>query len=592
MIATIINNLRNNIGIFLGRTIVIAYVLEAVEYHYPFKNVLLVILGMILYSCLSMIYGGSYFHKTSEEGLPKVKEKIELMLYDKAKDLDLAYYDNTEYYNEFILAVSQVEKQISRTIELLQMILTCICVIFTNGAYFFVKDKASIVFMFVAFCTSMFANKMYNKINFDLILSKNQKERERDYINRVFYLNDYAKEIRLNKNVAVQMLDKFQDINDKLYEINKKYTKKKFFWGFTKEFLCNNFVSDILYLVYLVYKAVVRNLFGCSQIVVLYNSSGRLKRAMRTCSQIIPYAGETSLYINKIRDFLEIEPSIRGKSNIVLEKKPMKIELKNVTFSYADANNKIQFSKNGNSIKNNNVINGINMTIQPGEKIALVGYNGAGKSTLIKLLLRLYDTTTGVILIDGKNIKEYDVKEYRKNMAVVFQDYALFAATVRENIILDQSKEADEESDSIIYKAIQKCGFHDKFTKLQNGLETELTTEFYKDGINLSGGESQKLVIARAFYKNAGLIILDEPSSALDPIAEYQFNQAILSASHNKTIIFISHRLSTTRFADRIYMLEYGTIIESGTHEELLTLNCKYAEMWNAQAARYCESIG
>ncbi|MTK10037.1 MAG: ABC transporter ATP-binding protein [Hungatella sp.] len=577
MIATIINNLRNNIGIFLGRTIVIAYVLEAVEYHYPFKNVLFVILGMVLYSCLSMIYGAYYFHKKSEEGLPKVKEKIELMLYNKAKDLDLAYYDNTEYYNEFILAVSQVEKQISHTIELLQMILTCICVIFTNGAYFFVKDKASIIFMFVAFCTSMFANKMYNKINFEFMLNKNQKERERDYINRVFYLNDYAKEIRLNKNVTVQMLDKFQDINDEIYEINKKYGKKKFFLGFMKDFLCNNLVSDILYLVYLVYKAVIINLFSCSQVVVLYNSSGRLKRAMRTCSQIIPYAGETSLYINKIRDFLEIEPSIKGKSNIVLEKKPTKIELKNITFSYVGAKN--------------NVINGINMTIQPGEKIALVGYNGAGKSTLIKLLLRLYDATTGVILIDGKDIREYGVREYRKNIAVVFQDYALFAATVRENIILDQNKEDVDTSDAI-YEAIQQSGLHDKFIKLQNGLDTEITKEFYKDGINLSGGESQKLAIARAFYKNAGLIILDEPSSALDPIAEYQLNKAILSASHNKTVIFISHRLSTTRFADRIYMLEYGTIIESGTHEELLTLKGKYAKMWSVQAGRYCESLG
>ena len=291
---------------------------------------------------------------------------------------------------------------------------------------------------------------------------------------------------------------------------------------------------------------------------------------MRVFSESYPFACETSLYINKIRKFMGYEPTIVSKKGLEPNNDAKEIELKKVSFAYNKSRQ--------DQIKN------LDLKINPGEKIALVGYNGAGKTTLVKLMMRLYDVKEGVIKADGCDIRDYDVKKYRDTIGTVFQDFQIFAGTVKENVILDVSKNADEDK---VLQALDDSGLMERIKRFKNGIETDLTTEFSKSGVNLSGGESQKLAISRVFYKDAGLMILDEPSSALDPIAEYQLNHAMLTATKDKTVIFISHRLSTTRIADRIIMLENGSIVEQGSHDELLRMNGKYAKMWKVQAGAY-----
>jgi ATP-binding cassette subfamily B protein len=222
------------------------------------------------------------------------------------------------------------------------------------------------------------------------------------------------------------------------------------------------------------------------------------------------------------------------------------------------------------------------MTIKPYEKIALVGYNGAGKTTLTNLLLRLYDVSDGEILIDGENIKGATISSHRNRFAAVFQDFQTFACTVGENVALDINPDKE--------KVLEALG-HSGFSKeLPDGIDTELLREFADSGIMLSGGESQKVAVARAFYKNCPYVILDEPSANLDPIAEYNLNKAMMEAAENKTVIFISHRLSTTVNADRIYVMENGEIIDCGTHEELMAKNGTYAYMFNLQAEKYAQT--
>ena len=221
----------------------------------------------------------------------------------------------------------------------------------------------------------------------------------------------------------------------------------------------------------------------------------------------------------------------------------------------------------------------INLTIKPHEKIALVGYNGAGKTTLTNLILRLYDPTEGRIIIDGEDIKECTVDSHRDRFAAVFQDFQLFSCNVGENVALDKSYDKERVKDALGHSGFGK--------KLKNGTETELLREFDDEGVMLSGGESQKVAIARAFYKNCPYVILDEPSANLDPVAEYNLNRAMSEASDNKTVIFISHRLSTTVHADRIYVMENGRIIENGSHSELMKLGGTYAYMFNLQAEKY-----
>lgn len=570
IIFTALDAIRNQVSIFFEHTVGIGYVLEAAEFHYPFKRVAAVIL--ILAACITLgmvftVIAGDYI---GEKEKPKVREKIKMLLYEKAKELDLDCYDNPEFYNEQVLAISEVDKQIDRGIQFIQNTLSGITVFISTGIYFLMKDKVSVIFVAISFVLSFVFNQIYNKLSYLVRIETNPFSRKRDYVKRIFYLNDYAKEIRLNPDVSDILFEKFEEANDEVYKIEKKYANRKFILGFLRRYVSNAMFSDVLYISYLVFQAAVRGVLSFSTVAILYNSFGRLKQGMRIFTDVYPFASETSLYVRKIRKFLDYKPEIVSEKGIIPKESAKEITLDNVSFAYND--------------RQDMLLKELDLHIHPGEKIALVGYNGAGKTTLVKLLMRLYDVKSGKILADGIDIREYDVKEYRNTIGTVFQDFQIFAGNVKENVILDVADNCDEER---IKEALTDSGLMSRVDRLSSGLNTELTTEFSKEGVNLSGGESQKLAIARVFYKNAGLMILDEPSSALDPIAEYQINHAMLKATNDKTVIFISHRLSTTRLADRIIMLENGRIVEQGTHAELLKQNGKYAQMWKVQAGAY-----
>ena len=561
---------RNQISIFFEHTVGIGYVLEAAEFGYPFAKVakfILILAGAITLGMVFTVIAGDY---VAEKERPKVREKIRMMLYEKAKGVDLMCYDDPDFYNDQVLAISEVDKQIDRVMEFVKNVLSGLAAFISTGVFFLMKDKISIIFVAFSFVLSLIFEQIYNKQNYMVKIESVPFSRKRDYTKRIYYLSDYAKEIRLNPDVSDVLFKQFEEANDDVYRIEKKYAFKKWILGFIKGYICNSFFSDVVFIAYLAYQSAVLHNLSFSTVAILYGSFGRLKRSMRVFSESYPYACETSLYINKIRKFLGYEPKIVSEDNIMPDKEAKEIELKDVSFAYGSQTDML--------------LKDLNLHIKPGEKVALVGYNGAGKTTLVKLLMRLYDVRSGEILADGTDIRKYDVEHYRDTIGTVFQDFNIFAGTVKENVILDVADAADE---SAVRQALSDSGLIGRIDRFKNGLDTDLTTEFSKEGVNLSGGESQKLAIARVFYKDAGLMILDEPSSALDPIAEYQLNHAMLAATGDKTVIFISHRLSTTRKADRIIMLENGRIAEQGTHEELLNMNGKYAQMWKAQAGAY-----
>lgn len=562
--------IRGQLSIFFEHVVGIGYVLEAAEFNYPFKKVAAFILLLAAGITLGMVFTVWVGDYITVKERPKVREKIKMMLYEKAKEMDLACYDNPEFYNEQVLAISEVDKQIDRATQFIQNTLSGITVFISTGIYFFMRDKVSIIFAIASFVLAFVFNQMYNKLNFLVRVEGNPFTRKRDYIKRIFYLNDYAKEIRLNPDVSNILFRNFEEANDEVYQIEKKYTKRKFLLGFLRRYVSNAMFSDVLYISYLVFQAAVRGTLSFSTVAILYNSFGSLKNGMRIFTDVYPFASETSLYVSKIRKFLAYEPEIVSQEGLIPSEEAKEMELRNVSFAYGSGKDML--------------LKDLNIHIKPGEKIALVGYNGAGKTTLVKLLMRLYDVNCGEILADGTDIRKYDVAKYRDTIGTVFQDFQIFAGNIKENVMLDVDDACDEGR---ITQALTDSGLMKRISRMPKGLDTELTTEFSEEGINLSGGESQKLAIARVFYNHAGLMILDEPSSALDPIAEYQLNHAMLSATENKTVIFISHRLSTTRIADRIIMLEDGRIVEQGSHEELLKQNGKYAQMWKVQAGAY-----
>ncbi|MDE7250558.1 MAG: ABC transporter ATP-binding protein/permease, partial [Lachnospiraceae bacterium] len=312
-------------------------------------------------------------------------------------------------------------------------------------------------------------------------------------------MQDYAKELRLNPKVAEAIYQEFEQCNEEIYKVEKSYTGKRFWVSFLRRYVSNDFMSDVVYISYLVFRAAVMGGVSYSSVAILYNSFGRLKRGMSIFTDVYPYACETSLYVQRIRDFLAMEPELVSEKKLPVPGGAREIEIQNVCFGYGKAGE-----------EKAQILNDISFAIRPGEKIAIVGYNGAGKTTLMKLIMRLYDPVSGQIIADGRDIRDYDLQDYRKSIGTVFQDFKIFAGSVKENVLMDTV--ALGTSEEPIKQALVHSGLGEHLAALPNGMDTMMTTEFDKEGVNLSGGESQKLAISRVFYKDAGLIILDEPS--------------------------------------------------------------------------------
>ena len=402
-----------------------------------------------------------------------------------------------------------------------------------------------------------------------------------------YHLSDYAKEIRI-RHADELLMKEYDENTQKIIETDKKYGKKYFFlyglaWNTVGDL---TFFSIILYMIYLLSTSQMQAGGFAATVGVIWNVRWILTDLIERLTKYPRH----SLYIEKYLEFMRFEPRIRDGSRDVPDFESL--ELRNVSFSYEFSDHpKYKFHDEDHISKSaesdgKDVLKKVNMTIHKGDKIAIVGYNGAGKTTLIKLIMRLYDASEGEILYNGVDIREYDPEIYREKIGTVFQDYKIFATSIAENVMNGNYSEGDENT---VIEALHAADFDEKLAKLDDGISTHLTREFNDAGTNLSGGESQKVAIARVFARKYPIVIMDEPSSALDPVAEYKLNQSILHETKEKTVIFISHRLSTTRIADKIYMFDKGCLIEEGSHEELLERDGKYAEMFRVQSKNYKE---
>ena len=560
--------------IFLEHVLGIRYVLRCAEFHEPFTKALFYIGLILILNIIQIIPDGFFIYGWQYKYKPRLYRALKEQMFKKASEIDLYCYDDPAYYNDFVLSVSESEAAIDRFLELLNMAVQALTVLFTTGIFYLMTDPAGIIFVFASFILRFVVSKKLNKVNYENRVAVNPHMRKRDYVSRVFYLKDYAKELRLHPNAGTQLEEEFAEANDNIISEHKKVAGKRVWFQFLKDYGVGDFLIDGLYITYLVYKAAVLHTINYSDAVILFNRTGSLRGSMTRFADLGPKAHENSMFIDKIRSFLAYEPRLKNDVGDEVPQGNGELSLDHVSFKYSE--------------EGRTVLDDISLTVKPGEHIAIVGYNGAGKTTLIKLLMRLYDPSSGTISFHGKNVSTLCPREYHKRIGVVFQDFQMFGANLAENVVMDNmTQEEEKERAPQITDALDAAGFGEKLRKLPDGLFTQVTTEFDKKGVDFSGGESQKVAISRAFYKNADILIMDEPSSALDPIAEYELNKAMETAAKGKTVFYISHRLSTTRDADRIIMLERGRIIEEGTHAQLLKRNGKYAEMWNAQAGKY-----
>lgn len=541
------------------------FVIDEMQNGADSRKVVLGIALMVGVLLIGEITTSLFFELFAHREREKLDLGVQSLFYKKAASLDLKKYDDPGYYSDFILAIESSSDNLRYIIGMVKAYLGEIISFITLGTVMLTIDPVCILIVLAYVVLFIPMGRRTGNLQMERREKITEKHRISDYFARVFYLPDYAGEIRTS-GIYPLLRKRFLNSADEVVSTQKKYAKKLDWMFFIQDFSMQGIGFMLCLGLYIGYQTIVTGKMSAGDFVATFNSALLIGGSILflTVYSVRGFT-ERSKMIEKCRQFLGEAETITDGEHIAECGTPEVITVENITFSY-----------DGNE---NDSLNGISLEIKPYEKVALVGYNGAGKTTLTNLLLRLYDVKSGSIKIGGRDIREETVASHRNRFAAVFQDFQIFSASVGENVAL--STEYDEER---VWKALESAGF-DK--ELPDGLKTILLREFDDNGIMLSGGEQQKIAIARAFYKNCPYVILDEPSANLDPVSEYELNHAMMTGADNKTVIFISHRLSTTRNADRIFMMEKGKIIESGSHEELIALNGKYAEMFNLQAEKY-----
>ena len=501
--------------------------------------------------------------------------KINADLFAKARTLDLACYDDPDFYNEFVWAMNESASRSSEVVTDLNRLISALLGSAATIAMLFTIDKWLALTIMGFTAARWFIQRRQFKLYHKRREAMNPLERRRDYYSRVFYMAEYAKEMRMTY-IGDSALEDYAENSDNIKKTCKKFGCKLFPINASSMLLY--LLCDAAVMLLMTYELMVTKNIQLGGFAAAVNATWQLSWRIRNLTNILIKFPEHSLYTEKIRKFNSTEPSVASGEKDVPGFE--ELDLAGVSFAY------LPVEKKPDAEEKPEVLHDVDVTIRRGEKIAFVGYNGAGKTTLIKLIMRLYDPTSGVIRYNGRDIREYKLDDYRERIGALFQDYKIFAATLADNVLGDVYDESKRER---VLRALHYADFDDKLAELEDGLDANLTREYDDHGVNLSGGEQQKVAISRVFAKDHDILIMDEPSSALDPDAEYRLNRSILDFARNKTVIFISHRLSTTRMADRIYMFEDGRVVESGTHDELMELGGKYAYMFNLQAEKYLQ---
>lgn len=496
----------------------------------------------------------------------KCESYINALIFKKAQEVELGCYENPEFFDNYNKATWVVDKSgFKRIIEGSAWTLGSVCSLILLVSYLISIDPILLLFLICPVLVMGF-RVVKNRLELEKEEAMTPFEREKDYVRRTILLKDFAKEIKTT-NIFVVLEKRFRSAIDKNIRVIKQYG-----WKIAVIECISDYFAEIIPVtggfLYGCYRLIVVGDIPISEFSVLVSAITTCRNKLNQLAYYFAMQQKHCLWVQNLRDFLSYEPKIQSGEKIPDEFESL--EFKNVSFRYTESSDYI--------LKN------ISFKLEKGQTMAVVGQNGAGKTTLSKLIMRFYDVTEGEILYNGINIKEYDVLKYREKFASVFQDYRVFAMTVAENVL---TEEVTEESKEMVVKALKLAGAYDKIGSLPLKEDSLLTKEFDKDGILLSGGETQKVTIARLFARDFDVAVLDEPSSALDPVAESKMYDALLEGTKGKTVIYISHRLSSATRSDIILVFNKGTLEEIGSHEELMKKDGYYCEMFTLQAAGY-----
>lgn len=571
----VFNGVMPVVGSLIGAEILnrLSEVFAGAELAFSAISVLLVL--QFLYTFFNSAVTSLYSTMLSTSG-ELVTNHVKRMIMGKAKEVDSVSFDSPDFYarmenanREAGMRPLMIMRSTFSVLSTLISIVSYVAVLFAVNAW------APFVIVLVSI-PSTIVNFVYRRKNVEYMYRRSKNRREMDYYATTLIDKDLVKEIRMF-NLADTFIDKYQASFDEYYKGLKKLQVSECLYS-----LLTSVLTSVVYC--LLYILIARGVYDGLYTVGNFSLyTGAIHAIGSGVAQLISGTAsiyEGTLFIENLQSFMEEKPSIvpiLPEPRHVIRHEDHVIEFRHVSFRYPGSNK--------------NALNDLNLTIRSGETVVIVGYNGAGKTTLVKLLTRLYDPTEGVILLDGHDIREYDVNELYDMFGIIFQDYGKYAVTAEENISFGDLgvKKAlgPEKSLEAVKAAAHESGADVYIEKLAKGYDTPLMRYFEAEGAELSGGQWQKLAIARAFYADCDILILDEPTASLDPIAEAEIFNQFRTLRAGKTSIYISHRLSSATTADNVFVMENGRIMEEGTHEQLMEKNGLYHEFFVTQAAPY-----
>lgn len=548
-----------NIPIYLVRNVVSLYE-EGGEVKTMIAYV--VIAGIILLVAYLFSIFVEYYNDYVERNF---KADLAIMLYSKLDKIDYDFHESPEFLNDYTRALELGTDRIYLTargaidtIRVLIQSLSIFIVIFS-------MHYLAVIYAILIGIIYMVLRFRIGKLRFHAVTVQRPFYRQRNYVNRTFFIKDAMADLKTTEIDQI-LLANNEKANNGIIEVIDKVTLKVSALTYIGEVL----ISSIYPITLGILAYVTIDNINFADFSALTIAATTLSTLVAQFVWIFADLQNNALECKIPFEVLNMSSKIEGVTYEDVDGDFQSLEIKNLYFSYDGKNDTLK---------------DINMKINKGERIAIVGGNGAGKTTLVKLLLRLYDASSGAIYINGDDYRNITASSLREQVGAVFQNVEVYAASIAENIIF--KKPETEEETKLVIDALKFSGLYDYVNSLEDGIDTEITREFRRQGAIFSGGQMQRLAISRGYAQNYNLFILDEPSSALDPLAEAGVYNNMLKLGKDRTIVFISHRLTTTVNADCIYLFEDGKIIESGTHEELLKLNRIYKQMFTSQASKY-----
>lgn len=564
VIGYFLNEILLELPQYVANVLFLKYLIQALTEQKSIYYLLFIVMALAGFLIVSDLYSSYFMNILQPCEEERINKKFYYNIRNAAECYELHVYDDPVFYDDMTYVSNNIVKDALASLSYISKIIAGFINVSLILGLFYEIGAGVLVISIGSVILSFLFNLPVIKLNNQKRYEINSMERKKSYFFNSFFMRDYFMERKMTV-VGQKLHSRYGESIAEQLACNQKYGIKLFAINTLKELFSSNILLNLILLAYLLYEILVTKKLLGSDFIATYNAVMVIISTITQIVQVFEKMKESSFTIKKYQDFMQIMPE--KESNIEKDLEEVhSIEFRKVSFSYPETDKM--------------VLKDITFSLRIGDKIAIVGKNGSGKTTLVHLLMGLYYPTQGEILINGRVLEKEEYPVYRRRFAAFFQGMKPLEATIAQNVALDT-----ETNTELVYEALSKTNCELLLNKPESAM---VGVQFDSQGLVLSGGECQKLMLTYCFYSGKSLIVMDEPSSALDPKAEHEFNNQVADLSDDKISIFVTHRLSTVYMVNQIYVIDDGKLCAQGTHEELMKKGGLYREMWDVQAEKYC----